>query len=92
MDGNQRRQALTLVATGMAMTQAPMAESVRVNLCGSTCHSSQSSVNLLNNNFVMALYTFVVHAVILDGCFLGTTDISDNVSSQCHHHESQYSG
>ncbi|MCS5585017.1 MAG: hypothetical protein NZ777_16095, partial [Pseudomonadales bacterium] len=43
-------------------------------------------------NHQLALYTFVVHAVILDGCFLGTTDISDNVSSQCHHHESQYSG
>ena len=92
MDGNQRRQALTLVATGMAMTQAPMAESIHVNLCGSTCHSSQSSVNPLNNNFIRPLYRFVGHAVILDGCFLDTTDSGDNVSSQCHHDESHYSG
>ena len=83
---------MTLVATGMAMTQAPMVESIHVNLCGSTYHSSQSSVTPLNNNFVRALYTFVVHAVILGGRFLGTTDISDNVSSQCHHDESHYSG
>ena len=80
MDRNQWRQALTLVATGMAMTQAPIVESIHVNLCGSTCHSSQSSVNPLTNNFVRALYTFVVHAAILEGCFLDTTDISDNVS------------
>gem|GEM_PF-2537149 len=41
---------------------------------------------------VRALYTFVVHAVILGGRLPGTTDISDNVSSQCHHDESHYSG